>query len=86
MLKRNFKIHSIANGEKYLQGWKAGTFFLKNLANIGIRRYSKHRITEHRLGKIRKGKENKNQKIKIKIVCNSAVFCSRGRSFVEAVG
>ena len=30
-------------------------------------------------------KENKNQKITIKIVCNSAAFCSRSRSFVEAV-
>ena len=30
-------------------------------------------------------KENKNQKITIKIVCNSAAFCSRSRSSVEAV-
>ena len=38
------------------------------------------------MGKVRKGKENKNQKITIKIVCNSAAFCSRSRSFVEDVG
>ena len=31
-------------------------FFWKNLANIGIRRYSKNRITEHRFGKSTKGK------------------------------